>query len=76
MKRLNYNELSINQKVEVQVYYDGMTDCYYTGKITNKDGQNIVVEVETRDFSNDFQDMKQRDFETCNPDYAVVKEVK
>lgn len=73
--RLHYTDLSIGQKVKVQVYYDKLTDCFYEGEITNMDGQNIIVKVESRDFSKDTQDLKQRDYEACNPSYAVVTSV-
>lgn len=72
--RLFYQNLNIGQKVKVQVYYGELTNNFYTGKITNMDGQNIVVEVETRDFNDHSQGViTQRGHEACNPEYAIVE---
>lgn len=69
---LGYNDLTLGQKVKVQVFYGELTDLTYTGDITYKDGQNIVVEVENRNYTANDTEIKLRDFEACNPSFAVV----
>ena len=71
-----YNELEIGNTVKVQQFYGRLTDNFYTGVITNMDGQNIVVEVQTRTINEPIVDdceIRQRDFEACNPEYAIVE---
>ena len=71
-----YEDLELGLTVKVQVFYGRLTDNFYTGVITNMDGQNIVVEVQTRTTNEPIVDgceIRERDFEACNPDYAIVE---
>jgi hypothetical protein len=72
---LLYTELEIGLQVKVQTFYGRLTDNFYTGIITNMDGQNIVVETQTHTTNEPIVDgceIRERAFEACNPDYAVV----
>jgi len=74
--RLFYEDLEIGQEVKVQVYFDRLTENFYTGEITNMDGQNIVVKVGFRDQNEPIIDglrLKIRDYEACNPKAAIVE---
>ena len=76
--RLNYENTKIGQTVKVQQFYGRITNNFYTGTITNRDGQNIVVEVTTREVNEPIVDgdtIKIREYEACNPEYAIVKEI-
>jgi len=74
MRKL-YKDLKIGQEVKVQKFYGRLTENYFTGKITNMDGQNIVIEVKDKEINEPVVDgdiLKFREFEACNPEYAVV----
>ena len=61
--RLQYKDTLIGMRVKVQKYYDGLTDEFFEGTITNRDGQNIMVKTENG-------------WEACNPKYAIVQEIR
>jgi len=70
-----YNDLKIGDVVEVQQFYGRLTENYFMGTVTNRDGQNIVVEVQGRKINEPVVDgdkIKIRDFEALNPKYADV----
>jgi len=76
MKRLFYTDLNIGDTVRVQAYYGRVTQNFYTGVITNMDGQNIVVKVDTREHNEpivDGSEIKLRNHEACNPEAAIVE---
>ncbi len=57
-----YSDLEIGASVEVKQYYDGVIlEEKYRGKITNMDGQNIVVKLSSGKYI------------ACNPKYAEVR---
>jgi hypothetical protein len=75
---LSYRDLELGMSVKVQTFYGRLTDNFYTGVITNMDGQNIVVETQTHETNEPIVDgdvIKERDFEACNPEYAVVTSI-
>ena len=70
-----YNDLKIGDVVEVQQFYGRLTENYFMGTVSNKDGQNIVVEVQGRKINEpvvDGEKIKIRDFEALNPEFADV----
>jgi|SaaInl8_200m_RNA_FD_contig_81_619839_length_10764_multi_4_in_0_out_0_20 hypothetical protein len=76
MKRLFYEDLEIGQKVRVQKYYGRLTNNFYSGEITNMDGQNIVVHVDSRQYNEmevDGEMIRIREYEACNPLAANVE---
>jgi len=71
-----YKDLVIGQEVEVQVFYGRLTDNHYVGIVSNMDGQNIVVEIKNHIINEpivDGDEIKLREFEACNPEYAIVQ---
>ena len=70
MKRLRYDDIKIDDLLKVRVYDGGLTDTIIEGRVTNKDGQNVMLNVFCYFTPEEPVGRVTSDYEAFNPDYA------